>query len=677
MHKALLWKEWRQLALVRWGGIALGAILPVAFTAGAELAQRGLLPTGRVKAYAPRDLMYELLPMTLVLALWPLIALMSAAQSFAGDRAGGTEAFLLERPVPRQAVWRARLFASLLTLALVMATTAAIAAAAAAITGLPPASGWARWQVIVLLGTGVPLLAYFGAMIAASLLAAPMGAVLLGAVMATLPALLLVQLATAFPYARIGDVLLGVVLPVFLLPAFVAGSWVGFCRGEPAGRGRIGRAATILGGTFAGILIAFVVLAPVFTRVNAGMGQHSVFPSGTGKSLFVGSINNTAWGGGWLVDGTTGAKRAFVPPPFQEAAFSPDESEVAVMTWAGPLGSVRSNERIDIRSTRDGKLLRSFPTSGDDAIVALTWADDGLVAIVVRGSTRETQQAEVEILDPASGARHPTGYRSMGWALRVVGPTADRRVFIRELDMEPERDPKLVPANHQRGYLLHPLDVAAGKVGPAMTDPNGRVLTFAGWTGGLSPSGRFARVIGGPADGGASSILDLADGSRRMPATIPSWARWISGDRLAWCDDLEHRTRLFVAGPGEPPKAIREWRDAQVGVEPSQDGRTLFVSVIPAGGAPPVDGQRPRPEAALFGESVPVGGNPEEFVYFVDEARVVTLGPAFSDRPNDLRYTQWAGPKTLARIAPGVVALEDVDQPGKRRFVIGAPRDLE
>ena len=43
MHRALFWKEWRQLALIRWGGIALGAVLPVAFTAGAEMAQRGLL----------------------------------------------------------------------------------------------------------------------------------------------------------------------------------------------------------------------------------------------------------------------------------------------------------------------------------------------------------------------------------------------------------------------------------------------------------------------------------------------------------------------------------------------------------------------------------------------------------------------------------------------------------
>jgi len=674
MHKALFWKEWRQLALVRWGGIALGAILPVAFTAGAELAQRGLLPTGRVKSYAPRDLMYELLPMTLVLALWPLIALMSAAQSFSGDRAGGTEAFLLERPVPRQAVWRARLFASILNLIAVIAVTAAIAAAAAAITGPAPATGWSRWLVIALVGLAVPLLAYFGGMIAASLLAAPMAAILLGAVLGALPALLVAELATAFPYARIGDVFLGAVLPIFLLPAFVAGSWVAFCRGEPAGRGRIRRAVTILGGTFAGVFVFFFLLAPVFTRANAGLGQHSIFPSPSGGSLFVGAISNTAWGAGWIVDGATGAKRGFVPPPFHDVAFSPDGSELAVMTWAGSFGGVSSNERIDIRSTRNGKLVRSFPAGGDDTIVALSWADGGLVAIIAKGSTRDTKQVEVDILDPSSGERHPTGFQSNFWALRVVGPTADHRVFIRDLDIS---DTKVVPANRRMGYRLRPLDVAARKVGPALADDAGHALTFAGWTGGLSPGGRFARVVDDAAGATGPYILDLKDRPRRLPTTSPGWARWIKDDRLAWCDDLDHRTRLFVARPGEPPRAIRGWNDGQVGIEPSADGRMLFVSVIPAGGAPAIDGQRPRTDPALFEGTIPAGANPEELIYLVDEDRFVSLGPPFSGRVNDLRYSQWAGPKTLARIAPGVVALEDVDQPGKRRFVIGGPGDLE
>jgi len=103
----------------------------------------------------------------------------------------------------------------------------------------------------------------------------------------------------------------------------------------------------------------------------------------------------------------------------------------------------------------------------------------------------------------------------------------------------------------------------------------------------------------------------------------------------------------------------------------------VFVSVIPAGGPPATNPNRRLPEAALFDGSTQAGTSPEELVYLPDENRVLSLGLPFSDRPNDHRYTQWAGPKTLARIAPGVVYFEDFDAPGERRFVIGGVRDLE
>ena len=134
---------------------------------------------------------------------------------------------------------------------------------------------------------------------------------------------------------------------------------------------------------------------------------------------------------------------------------------------------------------------------------------------------------------------------------------------------------------------------------------------------------------------------------------------------------------MFVGMPGATPKVLREWRDAQVGIQSSADGRAAFVSVIPAGGPPPSDVRRRPPEAALFEGSAPAGTAPEELVYLPDEDRFLRLGSPFSDRTNDLRSTQWAGPKTLARIAPGVVFFEEIDAPGKRRFVIGGPGDLE
>ena len=129
--------------------------------------------------------------------------------------------------------------------------------------------------------------------------------------------------------------------------------------------------------------------------------------------------------------------------------------------------------------------------------------------------------------------------------------------------------------------------------------------------------------------------------------------------------------------PGGVPKPLREWHDAQVRVETSRDGHAVFVSAIPAGGAPTIDASRPAPDPALFEGSIPNGIAPEEVVYLPEENRFVPLGHAFSTRPNDQRYSEWAGPKTLARIAPGVVYFEDIDRPGVLRFVIGGPGDLE
>lgn len=670
MFRALLWKEWRQLALVRWGGIALGAVLPIAFVTGAELAQRGWLPTGTVKTYAPRDLMYEALPLALALALWPLIGLMSSAQSFAGDRAVGTESFLLERPVARGSVWRARFLASIGTLVAVIVVTVALAAAAAALTGTPPGTGWVRFVLLSSLGLGTGLLALLGGLVAASLLSSPLGAVLLGAVLAAVPVVLAAQLATVFLMARIGAVPLGAVVPVLLLPSYIVSSWLALCVGEPAGRGRVRRTLTFLGTALAAVFVLFASSAEIVVRVNAGMGQHSVVAAPKGGNVFVSTGGNFAGGGGWLVDVASARKRGFVSPPVRRVAWSPDGSKLAVMTWSGPLGSERTRERIDIRSAVDGGVLRSIPIDGYFIVVDLAWGDGGLVTVGMREASREKYESEVAIVDPHSGTWRPTGFRSVGWSMSLVRPLKDSRVYVSQVVDENGSVGSPAP----RGYRLSPIDLAAASVGPPMADPSGVPLMFAGW-GGLSPSGRYARIVG---DGGEERrIVDLSAGPNALTADSPLKLRWISGDRFVWLEDLEHETRMFVGSPGGSPKVLRKWRDSQVGIEPSPEGQAVFVSVIPAGVSPVTDPRHRRSDPALFEASVPSGASPEELVYLPDEDRFLPLGPPFSDRRNDHRYTQWAGPKTLARIGPGVVYFEEIDAPGKRRFVIGGARDLE
>ena len=120
MFRALLIKEWKQLRTLRWVGLCLGALLPPFLLVVAEAAKRGRLPFGQISDYSVEQLLTTALPF-LAAGLWGLLALLFTAQSFAGDRAAGTETFLLERPVPRNRVWWARLVAALGSLLLSIA----------------------------------------------------------------------------------------------------------------------------------------------------------------------------------------------------------------------------------------------------------------------------------------------------------------------------------------------------------------------------------------------------------------------------------------------------------------------------------------------------------------------------------------------------------------------------
>ena len=132
---------------------------------------------------------------------------------------------------------------------------------------------------------------------------------------------------------------------------------------------------------------------------------------------------------------------------------------------------------------------------------------------------------------------------------------------------------------------------------------------------------------------------------------------------------------MFIASPGAEPVALREWPVASIGgIETSPDGSAVFVSVIE--GQPGFVDTVMKGDPAHFIGSAPMGAVPEEVVYLADERRFASLGPPFSDRASDQRYTQWAGGKTLARFSLGCAYLEDIDDPGKRRYVIGGPRQL-
>ena len=125
MLRSLLRKEWRQLRVSRWAGAGFGLLLPLLLLALVGANDRGWL-TGIPTSTSAATVLGEVLPLALACGLWPLLTLMTAASALSADRAAGTDAFLLERPVARYRVWLARVLAALGTATAIAAANVAV-----------------------------------------------------------------------------------------------------------------------------------------------------------------------------------------------------------------------------------------------------------------------------------------------------------------------------------------------------------------------------------------------------------------------------------------------------------------------------------------------------------------------------------------------------------------------
>lgn len=678
MFRALVWKEWRQLRLIRWGSVALGTILPLAFAAGSSLADRGLLPTYDLKIYALRDLMFEVLPAAIGVALWPLVAVMSATQTFAGDRQAGTERFLLERPVPRATIWWSRGVASAASTAAGMLGAAAAGLAAAVWMGPPPGIGWTRWEI--LLGGGIPVsvLAWLGGALAGSILSAPLAAVLLGVLLGAMPVLLAGELGSNFPFAAFGAVPIGTVLPLILLPAYLVASATALTRGEPAGRGRLKRVGVVLGVALVVVLASFLVLAPIAVRSSVRAGEHGLEAAPTGATAAI--INSGGWRGtgGYMVDVVSGAKLRFLPPPVLGAAWSSDGKRLAVVTLAGTLGSESKVGRIEVYDERGAAAGAPVDLPHDRWGFAPPVWDGNRLLVFLHDRGRKDNRFELFVCDLAKRTWHATGFFGKGGLVTLVGPLGNGHVLVREV--VPASAPA-VPAEevHPDRYDLRPVDLASLTVGAPLATLSGEWVWAYGTGASISPSGRFVLVRRRGESAGSVGVLDLTASPPSEPRWLGSspvtWANWMEGDRLVWVEKRdEHGSCLVARLPGDADRVLRSWVDAVIGFQRSPDAKRLFVSVLPSYGT-----GRSASEPGPSPGPTPLGVTaqpPEELIYDVAAGELKNLGRPFSPRANDRRFTLWAGPTTLARVAPDVVAFEDLASLGTLRFPIGGASDL-
>ena len=660
MLSALYRKEWRQLRSLRWAGIALGVAMPALAAAGAEAGRRGWLPFGRGGDWTAHEIFAELAPAMVCLFVWPLMALLFAAQSLTADAAGGTEAFLLERPVPRNRVWVARVMAAASS-ALVLAGFTGVAAlgfawVAVGAGGIDPSvlGGFGA------AGLAASALAAMAALPSAALIRSPVGAVLAGLLFAAVPALGATLLGAAFPFATIGGspLPIGLFVPWLLVIGYVLASRSAETRGEPAGRGRRARAARVLLAAVASVLVVFFAGAALAVRwAPSGL---EVVPSPRDGTAMV--LAN--WGAGRLVDTETGAALRRLPPPTYAAAWNDDGSVLAVATAGSTFGALERVWRVEFLGSGGETVFPPMEGSEDTDPLELVWSGKRVVALV-SGSGERSGTGIFSCVPGEAPFRH-LPYAPGRGTLRIVAGDADGMLLLHRAASDPvSSEPTKIVRMRWNG---DDVEVVWERKVPyrsflspfsAPLSPSGRSLTMHVYEqveDTESRDGRPDRV-----NRVHPIVLDLEDGTWTDLVGRVGLVAWIRGDRLAWVSRGKDETAVFTGTPGAEPTFRRAWARANVGISSSPDRRLLLVYVLPRAGEDPL----PAFAARSFGPTpwregdAPVPSGREFWLFDPSDSRWTRL-PDDPTGPNDFFTAGWAGPRTTYRYTDGRIAFSSV-----------------
>ena len=526
MFRALWIKQWVQLRTLRWVGFGLGIVLPFFLWAGAAAGKRGWFGFN-LGDYDLVTLFGEALP-AFSTALWGLLAVMFAAQTFAGDRADGTDRFLLERPVPRRRAWLARVLASLASsLLVVLGNTLYITALVALVQGGSDAPVYTNVMTALGVGTGLAVLGTIGGMAAGEMVRTPMQAVLIGGVLAMLPIGAATFFASVFQLAWVhDDVHLAVIVTPILPLALILVSYRAGCLGEPSGRGRIKRGLAVLAISLVVTPVLFAATAPFVVRALVVGG----WPQGTAatvdRTVVIGGPHQSR--GGWMLNTKTKKKIRFLPPPIRSAAWNANGSKLAVIHQWGVFGSV-GEVRLELIDAT-GATERSFPLEDNDSFAQdVRWAGDVVLVREWMGFKR----AALRVIDPTEGVVGSIAIevgRARSWS--VLGPTEDGSIYLHRLVGQ---DPSI--------YELNRLDLEEFRLEEPLLTETDDLPTFAAKL--LSPSGRYLARVVYDQQTHASHVIDLHTGARTdyADSTI---AGWLSGDRLLRLEKEDAGVRVVL-----------------------------------------------------------------------------------------------------------------------------------
>jgi hypothetical protein len=673
MFSALLRKEWRQLRTLRWAGIALGAAMPAIATAGAEAGARGWIPFGGPGSWTEREVFGELTPAVLFLVVWPLLSLVFVSQAFTGDAGAGTESFLLERPVSRRRVWLARLSAAVASTGALAALTGAIVLAVGAATlGIEAID--AR-PMGVLAGAGLLITTVVAAagLAASSLLRSQVGVVLLGLILAVVPAAWSILLASIFPFAALAFDRrpVGLYIPWLLLPGFVAASWAAATRGEPAGRGSRGRAVRILGAFALAVVVVFTCVAAAVVRSNpAGWTAYTVSPDRSRAAFaeFLGPLR--------LVDPASGEVIRWMPPPVWAWAWSEEGGTLAVATSAGMLGSERGVWRVETLGPDGSRVHPPMPGETGTYPVSIGWHSGRVIVLVA--ATFEDSGSGWRLLH-ANPSDSSWGEVPLPEGTRTARLVDGAKGEVHVVRFPREGDPEFLLLE-SRGSEL---DVVETRTVPELgftleraVSPDGRRIVYHVRTPVENPEA---------AEGAAASgvftvrpvLLDLESGATRFFEGRAKRVVWLANDRIAWVVRGEREEAIFV-GPVEGGAALlRAWAGASVHIEASPDGRRLLAVVRPRDDDDPMPAyaaDRFEPPPWQEGAAPKVEA-PEVWIAALDSGAWTRLpwSPVKDPRENGWWQIGWVGNDRLVRLAPGSVAFVSLDRPGESVWAHGGP----
>ncbi len=644
MFRPLLEKEWRQLRLLRWAGIGIGLLLPILLLVAAEAGKQGWTILGSMSVYSAASVIQDGVPMFLAVVIWPLMALLVTSQAFCADRAAGTEAFLLQSPVRRSLVWRARALAAVATVLVICAGQFAIWWLLARMVG-GPNSLIATEALVGFLSLGglLVLVAMFAGSVAGGLARSPIQALLLSLVLGSLPLGFGVLLGGVFPWVGYGSFRLGHALPVVILVAYAVAAFSMACKGEPAGRGRVKRG---LGWVAAGVVavpLAFAAIAPGLMRLDAkaGLWNIHVVSSSQGEVAFF--LNSTK-GAGWLVDLESGHALRFFPPPVYGAVWNEDGSRLAVLHEGGSFGRLLPAGRLEILDARGEASGPSFTVSNVSWHSGnLAWSGSRvLVPTVVPGSG-------INILDTSNGSRDRVDLKVLPDEWQILSPTQQGDFFVLK-----RRRPGNLHGIRMGSRLGDPgallrLDVSREKPGPEIPV---EVSTYAGDD--LSPSGRFWfswRVDhlnqGEEKQQARWQVQDLVDGS--IVGVEPGPGIWVGDDVL-----VTQRRGKIMAGPPGAQELLLDSPKLSYRFRQSPDGNRMLID-----GTPRVVGAvralwiYDAPSKHL--ESVPLPRLPRDAVEFG-------------------ALVDWGSSDTLIWIGNAFVAVQDLESDGELRPIFGRMR---